>query len=458
MSSIYREPAVVRRISQRSSLKKITSNSTIAAAVMVLAALIALVVANSPAHEVVREILEVQMSFSLGTIHAYMALEVFVNDFLMAIFFLLVGIELKYEVTVGQLRKPRQAMLPMLAAVGGVAVPALIYLALNASSAPHGWATPIATDIAFALGVMSLLGNRISPQTKVFFQTLAIADDILAIVVIALFYGHTPDIAWLAASLGVLVILWGMNRLKIYSSGPYLLVGLVLWVCMYHSGIHATLAGVLLAFFLPSHSDVRLSKLGSWLSRRARELDDHYDDEHHVLGQHDFTHGANSIEQVMHHVTPPLQRVEHYISVFVNFVVLPIFAFVNAQITLVGADFGALLSSNIAHGVFFGAVLGKPLGIILVTFLLVKVKICKLPAKVDWVQITAVGIMGGLGFTMSILISNLAFPDAGEILAAKVAVLAASFASAILGLLFVHIAEFYKHQRQSGLREDAVQE
>ena len=443
MSSIYREPVVVRRIEQRSSLKKITSNSTIAAAVMVLAALIALVVANSPAHEVVKEILEVELGFSLGMIHAHMALEVFVNDFLMAIFFLLVGIELKYEVTVGQLRRPRQAMLPMLAAVGGVAVPALIYLAFNASTAPHGWATPIATDIAFALGVMSLLGNRISPQTKVFFQTLA------------LFYGHTPNIAWLAASLGVLVILWGMNRLKIYSSGPYLLVGLVLWVCMYHSGIHATLAGVLLAFFLPSHSDVRLSKLGSWLSRRARELDDHYDDEHHVLGQHDFTHGANSIEQVMHHVTPPLQRVEHYISVFVNFVVLPIFAFVNAQITLVGADFGALLSSNIAHGVFFGAVLGKPLGIILVTFLLVKVKICKLPAKVDWIQITAVGLMGGLGFTMSILISNLAFPDAGEILAAKVAVLAASFASAILGLLFVYIAEFYKRQKNSNIKEDS---
>lgn len=454
MSSIYREPAVVRRIGQRSSLKKITSNSTIAAAVMVFAALIAFVVANSPAHKIVREVLEVEMSFSLGIIHVHMALETFVNDFLMAIFFLLVGIELKYEVSVGQLRKPRQAMLPMLAAVGGVAVPALIYLGFSVSTAPHGWATPIATDIAFALGVMSLLGSRISPQTKVFFQTLAIADDILAIVVIALFYGHTPNIAWSAASLGVLVILWGMNRLKIYASGPYLLVGLVLWVCMYHSGIHATLAGVLLAFFLPSHSDVRLSKLGSWLSRQARELEDYYDDEHHVLGQHDFTQGANSIEQVMHHVTPPLQRVEHYISVFVNFVVLPIFAFVNAQITLVGADFGALLSSTVARGVFFGAVFGKPLGIIFVTLLLVKCKICKLPAKVDWIQITAVGLMGGLGFTMSILISNLAFPDAGEILAAKVAVLTASFASAILGLCFVRVTEFYKSQKKSNAPED----
>ena len=454
MSSIYREPAVVRRIGQRSSLKKITSNSTIAAAVMVLAALIAFVVANSPAHKIVREVLEVEMSFSLGIIHVHMALETFVNDFLMAIFFLLVGIELKYEVSVGQLRKPRQAMLPMLAAVGGVVVPAFIYLGFNANAAPHGWATPIATDIAFALGVMSLLGNRISPQTKVFFQTLAIADDILAIVVIALFYGKTPNIAWSAASLGVLVILWGMNRLKIYASGPYLFVGLVLWVCMYHSGIHATLAGVLLAFFLPSHSDVRLSKLGSWLSRQARELEDYYDDEHHVLGQHDFTHGANTIEQVMHHVTPPLQRVEHYISVFVNFVVLPIFAFVNAQITLVGADFGDLLSSTVARGVFFGAVFGKPLGIIFVTLLLVKGKICKLPVKVDWIQITAVGLMGGLGFTMSILISNLAFPDAGEILAAKVAVLTASFASAILGLCFVHVTEFYKCQKKSGALED----
>lgn len=454
MSSIYREPAVVRRIGQRSSLKKFTSNSTIAAAVMVFAALIAFVVANSPAHKIVREVLEVEMSFSLGIIHVHMALETFVNDFLMAIFFLLVGIELKYEVTVGQLRKPRQAMLPMLAAVGGVVVPALIYLGFNASTAPHGWATPIATDIAFALGVMSLLGNRISPQTKVFFQTLAIADDILAIVVIALFYGQTPNIAWSAASLGVLVILWGMNRLKIYASGPYLLVGLVLWVCMYHSGIHATLAGVLLAFFLPSHSDVRLSKLGSWLSRQARELEDYYDDEHHVLGQHDFTQGANSIEQVMHHVTPPLQRVEHYISVFVNFVVLPIFAFVNAQITLVGADFGALLSSTVTRGVFFGAVFGKPLGIIFVTLLLVKGKICKLPAKVDWIQICAVGLMGGLGFTMSILISNLAFPDAGEILAAKVAVLTASFASAILGLCFVHVTEFCKSQKKSNAPED----
>lgn len=449
MSSIYGEPAVVKRIEQRTSLRKITSNSTIAAVVMVLAALIALVVANSPAQEIVKEFFAVRMSFSLGTIQVHMALETFVNDFLMAIFFLLVGIELKYEVTIGQLRRPKQAMLPMLAAVGGVAVPALIYLAFNTDFAPHGWATPIATDIAFALGVMSLLGNRISPQTKVFFQTLAIADDILAIVVIALFYGQTPNISWVAASLGVLVILWGMNRLKIYSSGPYLVVGLVLWVCMYHSGIHATLAGVLLAFFLPARSDVRLGKLGSWLSRRARELDDHYDDEHHVLGQHDFTRGATSIEHVMHHVTPPLQRVEHYIAVLVNFFILPLFAFVNAQVTLVGADFVELFSSPIMHGVYFGAVFGKPIGIILVTFLLVKFHICSLPKKMDWIQVIAVGIMGGLGFTMSILISNLAFVNETEILAAKVAILAASFTSGILGIVLVRIVGLYRRYKHT---------
>lgn len=185
MPSIYGEPAVVKRIEYRTEVRKVTSNSTVAAATMVMAALLALVVANSPAHEIVEKFFEAECSFAVGAFTVSISFESFINDFLMAIFFLLVGIELKYEVTVGQLRKPRQAMLPMLAAVGGVAVPACIYLLCNYGGAMHGWATPIATDIAFALGVMSLLGSRISTQTKVFFQTLAIADDILAIVVIA---------------------------------------------------------------------------------------------------------------------------------------------------------------------------------------------------------------------------------------------------------------------------------
>lgn len=439
-TNIYEEPAVIKRIELKSSLQKITSNGTIAAAVMVGAALLALVVANSPAYEAVEEFLVQPLHLGLGSFAASISVEAFVNDFLMAIFFLLVGIELKYEMTVGQLRRPRQAALPMLAAVGGVCAPALIYLAFNAGGLAHGWAVPIATDIAFALGVVSLLGDKISPETKVFFQTLAIADDILAIVVIALCYGQTPSVGWCAAAGIVILVLWGLNRARVYSLCPYVLVGLVLWVCMFNSGIHATLAGVILAFALPSKSDVNLSEFGTWLGQRAQALDDTYDDEHHVLGQHDFTHTVLRVERVIHHVTPPLERMENYISVPVNFLILPVFAFVNAQVHLVGADFGAILTDPVTLGVYFGAVLGKPLGIFLVTFVLVKVGFGKLPQNMDWVQVAAVGIMGGLGFTMSILISGLAFDAAAEVMAAKCAILMGSFTSAILGIVFVKLA------------------
>lgn len=438
--SIYEEPAVIKRTERRGVLHEIASNGTIAAAVMVGAALLALVVANGPAFEAVEEFLREPLEIGIGTHLIAMSVESFVNDFLMAIFFLLVGIELKYEMTVGQLRRPRQAALPMLAAVGGVCFPALIYLLLNWGGQTHGWAVPIATDIAFALGVVSLLGDKISSETKVFFQTLAIADDILAIVVIALFYGQSPDVAWCAASGIVIVVLWGLNHARVYSLKPYALVGLVLWFCMYNSGIHATLAGVILAFALPSKSDVRLSDLSDWLQNRAQDLDEVYDEGLHVLGQNGFTHTAMRVERVMHHVTPPLQRMEHYISTPVNFLILPLFAFVNAQLRLVGADFGAIVMDPVTRGVFFGAVLGKPLGIISVTLLLVKIGFAKLPKNMDWVQVAAVGIMGGLGFTMSILISGLAFASASEVMAAKCAILVGSLTSAILGIVFVRAA------------------
>ncbi|WP_117205391.1 Na+/H+ antiporter NhaA [Paratractidigestivibacter faecalis] len=438
--SIYEEPAVIKRTERRGVLHEIASNGTIAAAVMVGAALLALVVANGPAFEAVEEFLREPLEIGIGTHLIAMSVESFVNDFLMAIFFLLVGIELKYEMTVGQLRRPRQAALPMLAAVGGVCFPALIYLVLNWGGQTHGWAVPIATDIAFALGVVSLLGDKISSETKVFFQTLAIADDILAIVVIALFYGQSPDVAWCAASGIVIVVLWGLNHARVYSLKPYALVGLALWFCMYNSGIHATLAGVILAFALPSKSDVRLSDLSDWLQNRAQDLDEVYDEGLHVLGQNGFTHTAMRVERVMHHVTPPLQRMEHYISTPVNFLILPLFAFVNAQLRLVGADFGAIVMDPVTRGVFFGAVLGKPLGIISVTLLLVKIGFAKLPKNMDWVQVAAVGIMGGLGFTMSILISGLAFASASEVMAAKCAILVGSLTSAVLGIVFVRAA------------------
>ena len=211
-----------------------------------------------------------------------------------------------------------------------------------------------------------------------------------------------------------------------------------------------------LAFALPSRSDVCLGELGGWLERRAHDLDDTYDDAHHVLGQHDFTEGAWRVERVMHHVTPPLQRMERYVSVAVNFGVLPLFAFVNAELHLVGENLGSLLTSPVAHGVYLGAVVGKPLGIVLVTVLLVRLGFARLPRGMDWPQVVAVGLLGGVGFTMSILITGLAFADPADAVAAKCAILLASVSSAVLGLIFARLAVRRPGRRRaSGERADS---
>ena len=435
---IISEPKVRERRRKRLRRQKLTSNGTVAAAVMVLAALVAVVVANTPAYEAVHHFLMEPLSLGVGPLVGTLSVEAFVNDFLMAVFFLLVGIELKYEMTVGELKNPRQAALPMLAAVGGVVVPALIYVAFNLGGPGiGGWAIPMATDIAFALGVMSLLGDRVAPATKVFFSTLAIADDILAIVVIALFYGQSPSIPWLAATLACVLVLALLNYARVYTVRSYVVVGLALWFCMFNSGIHATLAGVVLALFLPCTSDIRLTALRPWLESKSRELDNAYDGDMDVLGQHGFTRIASGVERVMHRVTPPLQRVEHAITVPVNFVILPIFAFVNAQVRLIGVDPMAIVSDPVTLGSFFGALVGKPVGIILVTWVLVKVGFARLPRGVDWHQVTGVGIMGGLGFTMSILISGLAFTEPSEVLAAKCAILSCSVVAAVVGCVYM---------------------
>jgi len=440
LSAILRVPAEVRRLSRSSAAGLWTSNSTLAAAVMVAAALAAVVVANCPAAGAVAAFLETPLSLGVGPFALTLALEEFINDFLMAIFFLLVGVELKYEVTIGQLRRPRQAALPMLAACGGVAVPALIYLLVNRGGATSGWAVPIATDIAFALGVMSLLGDRVATETKVFFQTLAIADDILAIVVLALFYGQELSIGWCLASVAVVALMWVMGRRGVYTVRWYVAAGLVLWLCMYFSGVHATLAGVILAFMLPARSDVRLGKLGDWLGARSGELDEGYDASTHILGQGEFTDAAAYAERVLHHVSPPLVRVGRAVSVPVNFLILPLFAFANARISLAGFSLPALLGDPVSLGVFAGAVLGKPIGIIGVTFAMVKVGLSPLPEHMGWRQVVTVGLLGGVGFTMSILISGLAFASASQVNAAKCAILLGALAASALGLGFAVLA------------------
>ncbi len=439
-SNIVAVPAVARRCAKKRGLARITENGTIAAAVMVVAAIAAVIVANTDAYYPVQEFLEQPMAFTLGPLTCAISVESFINDFLMAIFFLSVGIELKFELTAGVLTNPRQALMPILAACGGVAAPAIIYTLLNWGGATSGWAVPIATDIAFALGIMSLAGDKVAPAAKVFFSTLAIADDLLGIIVIALFYGQAPSVPWLAASAACVVVLWVLNRLQVYHARWYILVGLALWACMLNSGVHATLAGVILAFFLPVKSDIKLEGVQEWLAERSGEMDDAYDPEMHILGQHGFTKTARRVENIMHRVTPPLQRVEGAISVPVNFLILPLFAFANAQLRLVGVDPLSIVCDPVSQGVFFGLVLGKPLGIVAVTAALVKIGFSPLPEGSTWGQMICVGVLGGVGFTMCILISGLSFDYGTEQLAAKCAILAASVTASVLGLILLNVA------------------
>ena len=442
-------PAVAKRNARRPVYERFFSNGTIAAAVMVLAAIAAVVVANTDAYYAVHEFLEAQLALQIGPFSWNMSIEGFINDFLMAIFFLSVGIELKYELTAGALTNPRQAMMPILAACGGVAAPALIYSLLNWGGAMSGWAVPIATDIAFALGIMSLAGDKVAPAAKAFFSTLAIADDLLGIIVIALFYGQSPSVPWLAASAFCCVVLWILNRLHVYQARWYIVVGLFLWFCMLNSGVHATLAGVVLAFFLPVKSDIKLENVQDWLTARGEELDDIYDADTHVLGQHEFTRTAKRVERVMHRVTPPLQRVEASIATPVNFIILPLFAFVNAQLRVVGVDPLAIVGDPVAQGVFFGLVLGKPIGIVAVTTVLVKIGFSPLPEGSTWGQMLSVGVLGGVGFTMCILISGLSFSYGQEQLVAKCAVLAASVTASLLGLALLNVAHAVESKRKA---------
>lgn len=431
-----------KRIERRDIWERISENGTIAAAVMVVAAIAAVICANSDAYEAIHHILMEPIHVGIGSHTVAVSIEVFVNDFLMAIFFLLVGIELKYEMTVGELRRPRQALLPMLAAVGGVVVPATIYMLLNrGSGSAQGWAIPMATDIAFALGVLSLLGNRVPAGVRVFFSTLAIADDLISIAAIALFYGQAPDLMWLVSAAVVAASLFMLNKTQHYRLAPYMVSGLVLWVCLFKSGVHATLAGVIVAFAIPARSGIRLDNLTDWLRGYMPELVDSYDEDAHILGQHDFTHATLGAERVMHRVSPPLVRLERKISTPVNFIILPLFAFVNAQVRLVGVDVVQLALDPVSMGTYFGMLLGKPIGIVGVTFLLVKLGIAELPSRVTWRHIVGVGILGGIGFTMSILISGLAFPaEPFEMLAAKAAILAGSVSAAVIGMIYMTVA------------------
>jgi NhaA family Na+:H+ antiporter len=399
---------------------------------LIVSAVVALAWANSPWEYHYEHIWHTMAGVRLGGRPYAMSLEHWVNDGLMVIFFLLVGLEIKRELLIGELTSVRRASLPVAAAIGGMIVPALIYVAFNHNGAGRaGWGIPMATDIAFAAGVLTLFGRGLPLSVKVLLLAVAIVDDLGAVLVIALFYTNQISYLALAAAGGLLAGLVMLNLLRVHRLWPYLILGLGLWVATLFSGIHATLAGVLLAFTIPATRQIEeapyvehVRQMLETFARDATAVPDKITE-----GQ---SHALHVIEAASRAVQTPLARLEHALLRPVNFVIVPLFALANAGVVLRWA--GAVRGEGVLWGVLLGLVVGKPLGILLASWMAVKSGIATLPDGGTWRHVVGISILCGIGFTMSLFVDNLAFGDNQDLLgAAKVGILTASLVSAAAG-------------------------
>ncbi|WP_122466641.1 Na+/H+ antiporter NhaA [Pseudomonas viridiflava] len=358
---------------------------------LIAAAALALIINNSPLSWLYNAFLETPVEARIGALQIAKPLLLWINDGLMALFFLVIGLEVKREVLEGHLSKPSQIVLPGAAAIGGMVVPALIYVALNTGNAEalNGWAIPMATDIAFALGVLALLGKRVPVSLKLFLMTLAIIDDLGAIIVIALVYsGELSQVSLILAAVSIIALI-AMNRSGVSRLAPYLLVGLVLWVCVLKSGVHATLAGVVLAFCIPLRTSSKAS---------------------------------------------PLLTLEHGLHPWVAYGILPLFAFANAGVSLAGVTMESF-THPVPLGIAAGLLLGKTLGVFGLTWLAVKTRMASLPKEANWGHVLGVSILCGIGFTMSLFVGSLAFEPGVSAYAGedRMGILTGSILSAIIG-------------------------
>lgn len=393
-----RAPQLARRLRQQARalfLRFLRAEAT-GGALLILAAAVAMVLANSAHAERFAGLWHHPLRLGLGRFALELSLHAWINDGLMAAFFLVVGLEIKRELVHGELASPRRAALPVLAALGGMAVPGLLFTVLTwGTGLGRGWGIPTATDIAFTVGVMTLLGRRVPLWSKVFVTALAIADDLGAVVVIALFYTGRLALAPLVGVAGVTLLLLALNRLRVRRLGPYLILGLPLWVAMLQSGVHATLAGVILGLSVPVSLD----------------------------------------EQVAHEPAEPGSTLEHVLHRTVTLFVLPLFALCNAGVALprFGPELWETLRHPVTAGVSCGLLLGKPLGICAASLLAVRLRLGELPAGATFRQLAGAAMLAGIGFTMSIFIAGLAYSEPRLIASAKLGILLGSLGSALLG-------------------------
>jgi NhaA family Na+:H+ antiporter len=404
---------------------------------LLIMTLIALFWANSPWAASYFHLWETELSINLGEfLHLSESLLGWVNDGLMVIFFLVVGLEIKREVTNGELADPRRAALPIAAAIGGMLIPALIYLVFNLGGPGEaGWGIPMATDIAFTLGVLTLLGSRAPLSLKVFFTALAIADDVGAVLVIALFYTNGISWVWLVAGLVILLMLLGLNRARVYSTVPYAVLGIGLWLAFLESGVHPTLAGVLLAFAIPTRSPPNTRLM---LAQAVSLLEDfELPPGWQMQASSRYEATLNTLETITDRMRSPAQHLESTLHPWSTYVILPIFALANAGVAFRHNTGQASFIGPVSLGIILGLVLGKPLGVMLFSWLAVRAGLAKLPSGIGWRQLTSASFLAGIGFTISLFITSTAF-NAPDLQAnAKIAILVASTLAASLGYVLL---------------------
>jgi NhaA family Na+:H+ antiporter len=393
---------------------------------------IALIWANSPWAQSYFHLWELPLAIGVGDTELRLSLHAWINDGLMAVFFLLVGLEIKREVLVGELASLKRAAFPIAAAAGGMLVPALLYMAFNVGTPElHGWGIPMATDIAFALGILAMLGSRAPLALKVFLAALAIADDIGAVLVIALFYSGTLSTIALAAAGAVLVLLIASNAMGVRHSAVYSILGVLLWLAVHESGIHATVAGVLLAMTIPARTRIDPNE---FLERGRGILQEFAEngvtDAENVLTSPAQQEAIHALESVAEDAQAPLLKMEDKLHGTVAFVIMPLFALANAGVALAGA--AAAFGSPVTLGVIAGLVFGKPIGITLFAWSAWRLGIASMPG-VTWRQVHGAGWLAGIGFTMSLFIAGLAFQRAAVLDAAKIGILAGSLIAGTVG-------------------------
>ena len=407
--------------------------------VLLVFTVIALVWANSPWGDIYSKLWHYE--FTIGVVGEFsISKDIlhWINDGLMAIFFFVVGLEIKRELIAGELSSFKKASLPIAAAIGGMAVPAVIYVLVNTNpNTEVGWGIPMATDIAFSLGILSLLGKRVPVALKVFLVAFAIVDDLGAILIIALFYSEQILWNFLFIGLALILVLVIFNRLNVKSIPPYMIVGWVIWYMFLQAGIHPTIAGVLIAFTIPVKRSIRLKEFSKKMQHNLDAFCTFPNQKNKITLTHQQLAAIDNMDEEIFNVQSPVQRLEHHLHGFVTYIVMPLFALTNAGVVLRSASLSNVFT-DLSGVIELSLVIGKMLGIFLFSWLAVKIGVASLPERVKWSHIISLGFLGGMGFTMSLFISNLAFSSEALLNPAKIGILTGSLIAGVIGYVSLY--------------------